>query len=166
MKAHTVDNQQLCRYSKLSDQQITPYILSTWQTIDSKPKLSRLQTSGQRTTRLTQLDAFTKRPWEVSRDSLNTALTIADSRGADLTQFQGPDSPFKFPELGAQVIVRVSRLPVPCEELAKIDIRIEKAERELKLLKSKRKSLIEQLRIKGLEFITEKVTTAYKTFTK
>lgn len=115
---------------------------------------------------LTQLDAFTKRPWEVSRDSLNTALTIADSRGADLTQFQGPDSPFKFPELGAQVIVRVSRLPVPCEELAKIDIRIEKAERELKLLKSKRKSLIEQLRIKGLEFITEKVTTAYKTFTK
>ena len=41
-----------------------------------------------------------------------------------------------------------------------------KAERELKLLKSKRKSLIEQLRIKGLEFITEKVTTAYKTFTK
>ena len=115
---------------------------------------------------LTQLDALSKRPWEVSRDSLNTALTIADSRGADLAQFQGPDSPFKFPELGAQVIVRVSRLPVPCEELAKIDIRIEKAERELKLLKSKRKSLIEQLRIKGLEFITEKVTTAYKAFTK
>ena len=46
---------------------------------------------------LTQLDAFTKRPWEVSRDSLNTALTIADSRGADLTQFQGPDSPLSFP---------------------------------------------------------------------
>ena len=115
---------------------------------------------------LTLLSESVKRPWEVSRDSLNTALTIADSRGADLTQFQGPDSPFKFPELGAQVIVRVSRLPVPCEELAKIDIRIEKAERELKLLKSKRKSLIEQLKIKGLEFITESVTTAYKIFTK
>jgi len=115
---------------------------------------------------LAQLDSTLKSPWEASRDSLNTALTIADGRGADLAQFQGPDSPFKFPELGAQVIVRVSRLPVPCEELAKIDIRIEKAERELKLLKSKRKSLIEQLKIKGLEFVTEKVTTAYKAFTK
>jgi len=115
---------------------------------------------------LTLLSESVKRPWEVSRDSLNTALTIADHKGVDLAQFQGPDSPFKFPELGAQVIVRVSRLPVPCEELAKIDIRIEKAERELKLLKSKRKSLIEQLKIKGLEFITESVTTAYKIFTK
>ena len=115
---------------------------------------------------LTQLDSALKAPWEASRDSLNTALTIADNKGFDLAHFQGPDSPFKFPELGAQVIVRVSRLPVPCEELAKIDIRIEKAERELKLLKSKRKSLIEQLKIKGLEFITEKVTTAYKRITK
>ena len=115
---------------------------------------------------LTQLDSALKAPWEASRDSLNTALTIADNKGFDLAHFQGPDSPFKFPELGAQVIVRVSRLPVPCEELAKIDIRIEKAERELKLLKSKRKSLIDQLKIKGLEFITEKVTTAYKAFTK
>jgi len=115
---------------------------------------------------LAQLDSTLKSPWEASRDSLNTALTIADNKGFDLAHFQGPDSPFKFPELGAQVIVRVSRLPVPCEELAKIDIRIEKAERELKLRKSKRKSLIEQLKIKGLEFITEKVTTAYKAFTK
>jgi|TARA_A100001035_G_C27653003_1_gene440147 hypothetical protein len=115
---------------------------------------------------LAQVDEAFGTPWQASRDTLNTSLSIADTKGIELEQFQGPDSPFRFPEIGTQVIVRISRLPVPCDELAKIDIRIEKAERELKLLKSKRKSLIEQLKIKGLEFVTEKVTTAYKRISK
>ena len=151
----------------LSDQQITPSHLINMTNDRLQAKAFAAATLWANYDKeLTQLDSALKAPWEASRDSLNTALTIADNKGFDLAHFQGPDSPFKFPELGAQVIVRVSRLPVPCEELAKIDIRIEKAERELKLLKSKRKSLIEQLKIKGLEFITEKVTTAYKAFTK
>ena len=115
---------------------------------------------------LAQVDEAFGTPWQASRDTLNTSLAIADTKGIELEQFQGPESPFKFPEIGTQVIVRVSRLPVPCDELAKLDIRIEKAERELKLLKSKRKGLIEQLKIKGLDFVTEKVTTAYKRITK
>ena len=151
----------------LSDQQITPSHLINMTNDRLQAKAFAAATLWANYDKeLTQLDSALKAPWEASRDSLNTALTIADNKGFDLAHFQGPDSPFKFPELGAQVIVRVSRLPVPCEELAKIDIRIEKAERELKLLKSKRKSLIDQLKIKGLEFITEKVTTAYKAFTK
>jgi uncharacterized protein (UPF0335 family) len=105
-------------------------------------------------------------PWEAARDTLNTALTIAEHKGIELDQFQGPDSLFRFPEIGAQVIVRVTRLPVPCDELAKLDIRIEKQERELKLLKAKRKSVIEKLKIKGFDFVTEKVTTAYKRLSK
>lgn len=115
---------------------------------------------------LAQVDEAFGTPWQASRDTLNTSLLIADRKGVELKQFQGPESLFKFPEIGTQVIVKVSRLPVPCDRLEKLDIRIEKAERELKLLKNKRKKLIEEFKIKGLDFVTEKVTTAYTRITK
>tara|TARA_Y100000361_G_C11035190_1_gene276951 strand:+ start:49 stop:465 length:417 start_codon:yes stop_codon:yes gene_type:complete len=115
---------------------------------------------------LAQVDEAFGTPWQASRDTLNTSLLIADRKGVELEQFQGPKSLFKFPEIGTQVIVKVSRLPVPCDRLEKLDIRIEKAERELKLLKNKRKKLIEEFKIKGLEFVTEKIATAYTRIAK
>ena len=101
-------------------------------------------------------------PWEQARKTLTSALTIADGNGTDLEKYQGPDSLFKFPEMGAMVMVRINRVPVPTDELERIDIRIEKLERELRLAKNKRKAYIESLKIKAHDFVTEKITTAFK----
>jgi len=151
----------------LSDEQVTP-------SHTNNMKIDKLQSKARDSARLwaacdealAQVDEAFGTPWQASRDILNTALTVAESRGFELEELQGPDSPFRFPDIGTQVIVRVSRLPVPCDELAKLDMRIEKIERELKLLKNKRKSLLEELKIRGLEFVTSKITTAYKHITK
>ncbi len=105
-------------------------------------------------------------PFEAARDNLNLMLLKADEDELDLTQLQGAESEFRFRDLGALVMVRVSRLPVPFKQLETIDIRIEKLERELKLAKSSRKQLLERAKIKGHQFVTEKITTAYKRITK
>ena len=59
-------------------------------------------------------------------------------------------------------MVRINRVPVPTDELERINIRIEKLERELRLAKNKRKAYIESLKIKAHDFVTEKITTAFK----
>ena len=83
-----------------------------------------------------------------------------------MDQLQGPESAFRFPDLGALVMVKIHRLPVPCSGLEILDTRIEKMEKELKLLKIKRKAMIEKLKLKNHDFVTSKITTAYKRITK
>ena len=101
-------------------------------------------------------------PFEKSRNDLNSSLLAATARELDVDTFKGDDNPLRFEDLKILVVVRPSLLPVPDKKLENIDIRIEKAERELKLLKAKRKSILEELKIKGHEFIVEKVTTAFR----
>jgi hypothetical protein len=84
----------------------------------------------------------------------------------DLTQFQGKDSPLRFEELGALVIVRHQRIPTPVEQLTTIDERIYRKKQELDVLKERRESLIAQLQIKNHEFVTSKVDTAFKRLSK
>ena len=100
-EAHTVDNQQLCRYSKLSDQQITPSHLIDMNFDDLRSKAfdtAKLWATCDEA--LAQVDEAFGTPWQASRDTLNTSLSIADTKGIELEQFQGPDSPFRFPEIG------------------------------------------------------------------
>ena len=101
-------------------------------------------------------------PWEAARQTLTSALTIADGDGIDLEPYQGPESLFRFPEMGTMVMVRISRVPVPTDELDRINIRIEKLERELQLARNKRKAYIAALKIKAHDFVTEKISTAFK----
>ena len=110
-------------------------------------------------------DAFGQ-PFEDAREKLNTSLLKADHNECDLTQFQGPESPFRFPDLGALVIVRISKVPTPVKQLETVEARIERIERELKLAKNERKRLLERLTINGHQFVTEKVTTSFKRISK
>jgi len=104
--------------------------------------------------------------YEAARDKLNSSLTVADQNGFEMSQLQGDDSAFRFPDLGTLVVVRVSKLPTPHKSLETIEMKIERLERELKLAKTERKHLIERLKINAHEFVTEKVTTAFKRITK
>ena len=104
--------------------------------------------------------------FEAGRDNLNSQLMVAESSGFEMDQLQGPESAFRFPDLGALVMVKIHRLPVPCSGLEILDTRIEKMEKELKLLKIKRKAMIEKLKLKNHDFVTSKITTAYKRIIK
>ena len=57
-------------------------------------------------------------PWEAARQTLTSALTIADGDGVDLEQYQGPDSLFKFPEMGTMVMVRIVCRSLPMNSSA------------------------------------------------
>lgn len=111
---------------------------------------------------LTEVNEAYGSPFEAARDKLNSSLLLAEQNGIEIDQLQGSDSPFRFPDLGAMVVVRISRLPTPNNKIETIDLRIERLERELKLAKNERKRLLQQLKIKGHEFVTEKITTAFK----
>jgi|TARA_E500000178_G_C16533041_1_gene535324 hypothetical protein len=101
-------------------------------------------------------------PFESARDTLNASLLSAASSEIDFETFKGNNNPLRFEDLKIMVIVRPSVLPVPDKRLDILNVRIEKAEETLKLLKAERKSLIEKLKIKGHEFVTEKVITAFR----
>jgi len=113
-----------------------------------------------------QMEEAYESPWKATRSALNKLLYNAACDGMDLTQFQGEDSPLRFKELGALVIVRHHRIPTPVEQLTIIDERIARKKQELDLLKTKRESLIKQLQIKNHEFVTSKVDTAFTRLSK
>jgi hypothetical protein len=111
---------------------------------------------------LTQLNASFGVPYESSRNNLIKDLTLAETAGLDLSIFQGSDSLFKFPEFQTNIIVRVTRTPTAHTKLEKLDARIEKLEKDLKIAKIERKKLVEQLTIGGaIDLITDKITTAF-----
>lgn len=113
-----------------------------------------------------QMEEAYESPWKATRSALNKLLYNAACDGMDLTQFQGKDSPLRFEELGALVIVRHQRIPTPVEQLTTIDERIYRKKQELDVLKERRESLIAQLQIKNHEFVTSKVDTAFKRLSK
>jgi hypothetical protein len=136
----------------------------------TKPSVLHLVERGRHTAELfdecdqalTALNESFGSPYEAARSNLTTDLQLAEASGLDLNVFQGSESLFKFPEFGTNIIVRVTKAPTGHAKLDKIDARIEKLERELKVARVERKKLVEQLSIMGtIDLITDKITTAF-----
>lgn len=103
-------------------------------------------------------------PYEAARKVLNDSLlTSVTSEEVALDHLKGDTNPLRFEDLKVLVVVRPTLLPVPDKKLEELEARIERMELELKLVKAKRKARLEELQLKGHEFITEKVTTAFRT---
>lgn len=135
-----------------------------------KPTISTLVEQGRRSAELfdqcdqalTALNESFGAPYEASRNNLTQDLQQAEASGLALDAFQGPDSLFKFPEFGTNIIVRVSKVPTGHAKLDKIDEQIDKLERQLKVAKIERKKLVEQLTVMGaIDMLTDKITTAF-----
>ena len=111
---------------------------------------------------LTALNGTYGAPYDAARTNLTKDLVIAESEGLDLSVFSGKESPFRFEDLKVNIAVRVYRKPSEHPRLAAIDAKIEKAEQDLKILKSKRKALIEELEIRNqINQQTDKIVTAF-----
>jgi len=101
--------------------------------------------------------------YESAKSNLNTLLTQADANEVDLSVFQGEDSLFKFPEFKTNIVVRIDRTPTPHQKIGKLDEKIADLELKLKLAKSERKALIEQLILKGqVDLLTDKITAVFR----
>ena len=101
-------------------------------------------------------------PFNAAKGILNTDINVAEARGVDLAPFQGPESSFKFPDLSAHIVVRVTRKPTGHKNIDKISAKIEKLELQLKAAKIERKSLIEQLVITGaVDQVTDNIGLAF-----
>ncbi len=150
-------------YSTLCAHRITPSLLINMKTDQLVTKARKAATLWlECDDALSEVEETYGTPWEAARQTLTSALTIADGDGIDLEPYQGPESLFRFPEMGTMVMVRISRVPIPTDELDRINIRIEKLERELQLARNKRKAYIAALKIKAHDFVTEKISTAFK----
>jgi len=150
-------------YSTLCAHRIAPSLLINMKTDQLVTKARKAATLWlECDDALSEVEETYGTPWEAARQTLTSALTIADGDGIDLEPYQGPESLFRFPEMGTMVMVRISRVPVPTDELDRINIRIEKLERELQLARNKRKAYIAALKIKAHDFVTEKISTAFK----
>lgn len=101
-------------------------------------------------------------PFEITKDKLQTDITVAGAHNFDLSVFSGKDSAFKFPEVETNIIVRITRIPTAHNKIDKIDEKIFKLEQQLKVAKIERKKLVEQLAITGdVDMVTDKISLAF-----
>jgi hypothetical protein len=101
-------------------------------------------------------------PFHAAKENLIDHLTIAEANKFDLSVFSGPESAFKIPSEGTNIVVRVTRKPTAHLKLKRIDDKIEELEQKLKVAKIERKRLIEQLAVTGdVDMITEKINLAF-----
>lgn len=99
---------------------------------------------------------------EAARTNLTKDLTIAESEGFDLDPFSGKDSNFRFEDLNVNIVVKIFRKPSEHTKLDRIEDRIQQHETELKVLKARRKALIEELLIRQeIHNNTDKIVTAF-----
>jgi hypothetical protein len=111
---------------------------------------------------LTALNESYGAPYEASRTNLTKDLIIAESEGLDLSVFSGKESPFRFEDLKVNIAVKIYRKPSEHPKLEAIDAKITKVEKDLKVLKSKRKALIEELEIRNqIHQQTDKIVPAF-----
>jgi hypothetical protein len=116
---------------------------------------------------LTQVSESFGSPFEAMRDHLQRDLIIADREGLDLSCFSGSDSRFKFPEVNAHIIVRISKKPTPHTRLEKAAERVAKLEQELKVAKHQLKALAEELVLKNeVDQVTDKIGLAFQRLAK
>lgn len=111
---------------------------------------------------LTQVNESFGVPFEAARDNLLRDVTLAESQGIDLSIFSGSESRFKFPDYGANIIIRVYKKPTPHTKLEKLAAKVEKLEAELKAAKMQLKHTAEQLVATGnCDEVTDKITLAF-----
>ena len=116
---------------------------------------------------LVALNASYGTPYEAARTNLTKDLIIAETEGIDLSVFSGKESPFRFEDLKVNIAVKIYRKPSEHPKLEAIDAKIAKAEEDLKVLKTKRKALIEELEIrKQISQQTDKIVTAFSRIKK
>lgn len=101
--------------------------------------------------------------YEAAKNNLNSMLWQAETKEVDLSVFQGENSLFKFPEFKTNIVVRIDKVPTPHQKLDKLDEKIADLELKLKLAKSERKALIEQLMLKGqVDLLTDKIAAVFR----
>lgn len=101
--------------------------------------------------------------YDSAKKNLQDMLVKADASSMDLSVFQGEESLFKFPDYKTNIVVRIDRIPTPHDKLDKLDDQIAELEKKLKLKKSERKALVEQLMIKGqIDLITDRVSAIFR----
>lgn len=101
-------------------------------------------------------------PYDSARKALHNDLLVATSREVPLDTFKGDNNPLRFEDLKVLVVVKPSLVPAPDKKLEDIDTRIERLERELKLARTERKSIIEKLKIKDHEFVISQISTQFR----
>ena len=82
------------------------------------------------------------------KDELQRQLSISLAMREDLSKYTGPDSAFKFPDIGTHIILR-SVVSVEHETLTTLVNRVAKLEKDLKAAKAKLKAKKEQLVLAG-----------------
>lgn len=101
--------------------------------------------------------------YDSAKKNLQDMLVKADASSMDLSVFQGEESLFKFPDYKTNIVVRIDRIPTPHDKLDKLDDQIAELEKKLKLKKSERKALVEQLMIKGqIDMLTDRVSAIFR----
>jgi len=101
--------------------------------------------------------------YDSAKKNLQDMLVKADASSMDLSVFQGDESLFKFPDYKTNIVVRIDRVPTPHDKLDKLDDQIAELEKKLKLKKSERKALVEQLMIKGqIDLLTDRVSAIFR----
>lgn len=101
--------------------------------------------------------------YDSAKKNLQDMLVKADASSMDLSVFQGEGSLFKFPDYKTNIVVKIDRVPTPHDKLDKLDDQIAELEKKLKLKKSERKALVEQLMIKGqIDLLTDRVSAIFR----
>jgi hypothetical protein len=113
-------------------------------------------------TALTELQDGYGAPYEAARTNLTKDLILADGEGFDLDLYTGKDSEFRFDDINVNILVRISKKPSEHTKLDQIEDRILKAETDLKVLKARRKALIEELLLRQeIHESTDKIVAAF-----
>tara|TARA_R100000734_G_C3272285_1_gene67979 strand:- start:56 stop:469 length:414 start_codon:yes stop_codon:yes gene_type:complete len=101
-------------------------------------------------------------PYDSARKALHNDLLVATSREVPLDTFKGKNNPLRFEDLKVLVVVKPSLIPAPHKKLEDVDARIERLERELKLARADRSSIIDKLKIKNHEFVISQISTQFR----
>jgi len=113
-------------------------------------------------TALTELNDSYGITYEAARTNLTKDLILADGEGFDLSLYTGKDSEFRFEDINTNIVVKIYKKPSEHTKLDRIEERIQQHETELKVLKARRKALIEELLLRQeIHESTDKIVTAF-----
>ena len=103
-------------------------------------------------------------PYEDARNVLNDKLLLAEGEGFDLRgNFQGKKNAFKYPDLNAQIVVRIHTVFGGHETLTALEEKKAELLKEAKVVDAHIKAVQTELLIKKqIRSSTHKITTAFK----
>ena len=106
-------------------------------------------------------------PYDASKDNLLRDIRVASNEGMDLSVFSGENSRFKYRQFNTNIVVRITRVPTPHNELDKLTAKVAKLEQDLKVAKLKLKHTAEQLVAQGeCDELVDKITLAFTRLSK